>query len=108
MDKDLNVPGFNFHGLQGVPIRYSIHINGPWCVSHLSGRRMRRCGSILNNIIEVKLWESIPLNVLYPVVWMKSGATPAAILFTRMVHLPARHLYPARAPYDSLSLANVA
>jgi len=24
-------------------------------VSHLSGRRVRRCGSILNNIIEVKL-----------------------------------------------------
>jgi len=30
---DLNVPGFNFHGLQGVPKRYSIHINGPWCIT---------------------------------------------------------------------------
>jgi proteic killer suppression protein len=29
---DLNVPGFNFHGLQGTPKRYSIHINGPWCI----------------------------------------------------------------------------
>ncbi len=30
---DLNVPGFNFHGLHGVPKRYSIHINGPWCIT---------------------------------------------------------------------------
>jgi proteic killer suppression protein len=30
---DINVPGFNFHGLQGVPRRYSIHINGPWCIT---------------------------------------------------------------------------
>jgi proteic killer suppression protein len=27
---DLNVPGFNFHGLEGHPKRFSIHINGPW------------------------------------------------------------------------------
>jgi toxin HigB-1 len=26
---DLNVPGFNFHGLEGKPKRFSIHINGP-------------------------------------------------------------------------------
>ncbi len=30
---DLNVPGFNFHGLQGLPKRYSIHVNGPWCIT---------------------------------------------------------------------------
>jgi proteic killer suppression protein len=30
---DLNVPGFNFHGLYGVPKRYSIHVNGPWCIT---------------------------------------------------------------------------
>ena len=30
---DLNVPGFNFHGLHGVPKRYSIHANGPWCIT---------------------------------------------------------------------------
>jgi proteic killer suppression protein len=30
---DLNVPGFDFHGLQGVPKRYSIHVNGPWCIT---------------------------------------------------------------------------
>jgi proteic killer suppression protein len=30
---DLNVPGFNFHGLHGMPKRYSIHVNGPWCIT---------------------------------------------------------------------------
>jgi len=30
---DLNVPGFNFHGLQGIPKRYGIHVNGPWCIT---------------------------------------------------------------------------
>ena len=30
---DLNVPGFNFHRLRGKPVRYSVHINGPWCVT---------------------------------------------------------------------------
>jgi proteic killer suppression protein len=31
--KDLNVPGFNFHGLHGTPKRYTIHVNGPWCIT---------------------------------------------------------------------------
>ena len=30
---DLNIPGFDFHGLQGKPKRYSIHVNGPWCIT---------------------------------------------------------------------------
>jgi proteic killer suppression protein len=30
---DLNVPGFNSHRLQGHPIRYSVHVNGPWCLT---------------------------------------------------------------------------
>ena len=30
---ELNVPGFNFHGLEGAPKRYSIHVNGPWCIT---------------------------------------------------------------------------
>ena len=30
---ELNVPGFNFHGLHGKPKRYSIHVNGPWCIT---------------------------------------------------------------------------
>jgi proteic killer suppression protein len=30
---DLNLPGFDFHKLRGKPTRYSLHINGPWCVT---------------------------------------------------------------------------
>ncbi|MBA4391920.1 MAG: plasmid maintenance system killer [Desulfobacca sp.] len=30
---DLQVPGFNFHGLRGTPKRYRIHVNGPWCIT---------------------------------------------------------------------------
>lgn len=30
---DLIVPGFAFHGLHGNPKRYSIHVNGPWCIT---------------------------------------------------------------------------
>ena len=31
---DMNVPGFNFHALQGlIPVRYTVHINGPWCIT---------------------------------------------------------------------------
>ncbi len=30
---ELNVPGFNFHGLHGMPKRYSLHVNGPWCIT---------------------------------------------------------------------------
>jgi toxin HigB-1 len=32
--EDLDVPGFDFHLLKGPgPGRYSIHVNGPWCVT---------------------------------------------------------------------------
>ena len=30
---EMNVPGFNFHRLRGRPVRYSVHINGPWCLT---------------------------------------------------------------------------
>ncbi len=30
---DLGLPGFNFHKLHGKPARYTIHVNGPWCVT---------------------------------------------------------------------------
>ncbi|MCP4327563.1 MAG: plasmid maintenance system killer [Alphaproteobacteria bacterium] len=30
---DLNVPGFDLHPLHTTPIRYSIHVNGPWCIT---------------------------------------------------------------------------
>jgi proteic killer suppression protein len=56
---DLNVPGFNFHGLQGLPKRYSIHVNGPWCITRLTGKARKRYWSILSNIIKGKLWLSI-------------------------------------------------
>jgi len=31
--EDMNVPGWNFHGLQGKPKRYTTHVNGPWCIT---------------------------------------------------------------------------
>ena len=31
--RDLNVPGFDFHPLRGKPQRYSLHLNGPWCIT---------------------------------------------------------------------------
>jgi len=31
--QDLNIPGFNFHPLRGKPQRYSVHVNGPWCIT---------------------------------------------------------------------------
>ena len=31
--EDMNIPGFNLHGLQGEPKRYSVHVNGPWCIT---------------------------------------------------------------------------
>ncbi|MGH8565210.1 MAG: type II toxin-antitoxin system RelE/ParE family toxin [Gammaproteobacteria bacterium] len=30
---ELRVPGFNFHLLQGKPKRFSIHVNGPLCIT---------------------------------------------------------------------------
>jgi toxin HigB-1 len=29
----MNIPGFNFHRLRGRPPRYTVHINGPWCLT---------------------------------------------------------------------------
>lgn len=32
--EEVNVPGFDFHALKGfVPVRYSVHVNGPWCIT---------------------------------------------------------------------------
>ena len=31
--QELNLPGFDFHPLQAKPQRYSIHVNGPWCIT---------------------------------------------------------------------------
>jgi toxin HigB-1 len=30
---EMNTPGFNFHRLQGHPVRYTVHVNGPWCLT---------------------------------------------------------------------------
>jgi proteic killer suppression protein len=30
---DMNLPGYNFHPLRGKPQRYSVHVNGPWCIT---------------------------------------------------------------------------
>ncbi|MBX9842570.1 MAG: type II toxin-antitoxin system RelE/ParE family toxin [Xanthobacteraceae bacterium] len=31
--EDMDLPGFDFHGLQGKPKRYTVHVNGPWCIT---------------------------------------------------------------------------
>ena len=32
--EELDVPGFDFHALKGFrPARYTMHINGPWCIT---------------------------------------------------------------------------
>ena len=31
--ESLNVPGFDFHRLRGRPVRYTVHVNGPWCIT---------------------------------------------------------------------------
>jgi proteic killer suppression protein len=31
--EDMNVPGYSLHGLQGSPKRYTVHVNGPWCIT---------------------------------------------------------------------------
>ena len=31
--EDMNQPGFDFHGLRGKPKRYTVHVNGPWCLT---------------------------------------------------------------------------
>ncbi len=31
--QDMHVPGYDFHSLRGKPTRYSVHVNGPWCIT---------------------------------------------------------------------------
>jgi proteic killer suppression protein len=31
--KDLNLPGYNLHPLHTTPVRYSMHVSGPWCIT---------------------------------------------------------------------------
>ena len=42
--QDMNVPGFDFHPLAGFnPTRYTVHVNGPWCITfEFDGENARR------------------------------------------------------------------
>jgi len=32
--EDMNLPSFDFHSLRSFnPTRYSVHVNGPWCIT---------------------------------------------------------------------------
>jgi proteic killer suppression protein len=31
--EDMNLPGFAYHRLHGQPVRYTVHVNGPWCIT---------------------------------------------------------------------------
>lgn len=31
--EDMNLPGFDFHGLRGKPRRYAVKVNGPWRIT---------------------------------------------------------------------------
>jgi proteic killer suppression protein len=31
--EDMNAAGFNFHKLRGRPTHYTVHANGPWCLT---------------------------------------------------------------------------
>ncbi len=31
--EEMNIPGFDFHSLKGRPKRYTVHVNGPWCIT---------------------------------------------------------------------------
>lgn len=33
MPEEMNVVGFNFHRLRGKPVRYTVHVNGPCCIT---------------------------------------------------------------------------
>ena len=33
MVKEMGVPGFDFHPVHGRLQRYSVHVNGPWCLT---------------------------------------------------------------------------
>ncbi len=55
--QDLNLPGFNFHPLRGKPVRYSMHVNGPWAILS-NGTRLKPAESIWNSITSPRKLES--------------------------------------------------
>jgi proteic killer suppression protein len=30
---EMALPGFDFHPLRGRPQRFTVHVNGPWCIT---------------------------------------------------------------------------
>jgi toxin HigB-1 len=41
--EDMDRPGYDFHPLKGLPKRYSVHVNGPWCLTfEFQGNNARR------------------------------------------------------------------
>jgi antitoxin HigA-1 len=53
--EDMNLRGFDFHALRRfVPLRYTVHINGPWCMTFEFDKAMLS-RSISSNIIEKRL-----------------------------------------------------
>jgi toxin HigB-1 len=41
--EDMDRPGYDFHPLKGLPKRYSVHVNGPWCLTfEFEGNNARR------------------------------------------------------------------
>jgi proteic killer suppression protein len=30
---EMGLPGFDFHPLRGRPQRFTVHVNGPWCIT---------------------------------------------------------------------------
>ena len=32
--KDMNLPGFSYHALEGKPKRWTIHVSGNWCITY--------------------------------------------------------------------------
>lgn len=50
--EDLNIPSFNFHRLHGSPTRYTLHVNGPWCITPLNGKTTTPGGLIWCNITD--------------------------------------------------------
>ena len=31
--EDINLHGYNLHGLRGSENRFTVHVNGPWCIT---------------------------------------------------------------------------
>ena len=59
--EEMNIPGFDFHSLRGFrPIRYTVHVNGPWCIT-FEFEDGDACRLTSNNITEKRQsWLMLP------------------------------------------------